>query len=235
MASLVWPGKSGALIKVCGMRRAADIHAATDAGVDLVGLVFAPSKRRVSVEEARTLLASSPNHPPAIGVFVDEALETINLTAATAGLSAVQLSGHEAPVTASMLSVPYLKVIHLAADLSVGRAVQIMDGHRDAAAFILDSPSRLGGGSGIVADWALAAAIIRAADRPVLLAGGLSPDNVSHALRRTSAFGVDVSSGVEREGWKDAGLIAQFVDTVRSTQPARPHPATLATTRSTPQ
>jgi len=85
--------------------------------------------------------------------------------------------------------------------------------------FVLDSPSAQGGGSGRLADWALAGEVIRRADRPVLLAGGLDPGNVAVGLLATGAVGADVSSGVESDGWKDAALIARFVAAVRDQRP----------------
>ena len=91
-----------------------------------------------------------------------------------------------------------------------------MNAHAKAAAFLLDSVSPQGGGSGMPVDWTLAAEIVRRADRPVLLAGGLNPHNVAQALAITGAQGVDVSSGVEQHGWKDAGLIQQFVQAART-------------------
>ena len=206
----------GPLVKICGMRRPADIAAVRAAGADLIGLEFEPSKRQLTPEEAHDLLRAVPDRPPAVGVFVDADEVTITRIAREIGLDLVQLSGHEAPDMAARLPVPYIRTIHLKPEQSSLDALHIINSHPTAAAFLLDSWSPLGGGSGTVADWSHAATLIAATDRPILLAGGLRPENVAAGLLATGAYGADVSSGVEREGWKDAALIQAFVDAVRS-------------------
>ena len=100
--------------------------------------------------------------------------------------------------------------------------LHILTGYSDACAFLIEAWSPLGGGSGRQADWQLAATVIAQARKPVLLAGGLSPATVATAFAQTGPHGVDVSSGVERDGWKDPDLIQQFVRAVRgSAQPQR--------------
>ena len=202
---------AGPLAKICGLRRAEDLVAARDAGADLVGLVFAPSRRRLDPDAAAALLAAVPDHPPAVGVFVDAMVEVMEAVAAQVGLSLLQLSGDEDPAGAARLSLPYLKAIPLRPGDDAAMILHIMSRYRDAAGFVLDSPSAQGGGSGQLADWTLAGEVIRRADRPVLLAGGLDPRNVAAGLLATGAAGADVSSGVEVDGWKDAALIARFV------------------------
>lgn len=204
------------VVKICGLRRPADLVAAHEAGADLIGLVFAPSRRRLGVDEARALLQSVPDRPPAVGIYVNASADEMNTVADAVGLAFVQLCGEETAGEAARLRVPYMKVIHLRPDTTAAQALHIMSGYRDAAAFLLDSPSLQGGGSGAVADWVLAAEIVARADRPVLLAGGLSPSNVAAGLATTGAHGVDVSSGVERDGWKDPDLIRQFVRAARA-------------------
>jgi phosphoribosylanthranilate isomerase len=204
------------VVKICGMRRVPDLQAAKRAGADLIGLIFARSRRQVTPAVALDLLIAVPGHPPAVGVFVDEAAAAINEVASKLRLAAVQLSGQEPPEEAALLTLPYIKAIHLTPSMTGQMALQIMDAYPGAAAFLLDSPSDQGGGSGTVADWDLAAEIIAAARKLVLLAGGLDPENVGEALRRTGAKGVDVSSGVEAGGWKDATLIRQFVEAARA-------------------
>lgn len=203
------------LVKICGLRRPEDLEAARAADADLIGLVFAPSRRRLTPDEAAALLRTAPGHPPAVGVFVDTAAAEIDRLVETVGLAYVQLGGATTAAEAGALRVPYLKVIHVHIERRIDDFVHMLHEYREAAAFVLDSPSPLGGGSGVVADWSLAAAIVAASDRPVLLAGGLRPDNVAAGLAATGAAGVDVSSGVERDGWKDARLIRDFVRAAR--------------------
>ncbi|HWE63772.1 MAG TPA: phosphoribosylanthranilate isomerase, partial [Chloroflexota bacterium] len=204
------------VVKICGMRRVEDILAVRDAGADFIGVVFAPSPRQVSLEVARTLLIAVPRRPPAIGVFVNAPVNEINKIAALTQLAYVQLAGEESAEDAAQLDVPYVKVVHLSPGDGIDRALSIMSAHHHATAFVLDRASPQGGGSGQPVDWTLAAEIVRHAERPVLIAGGLVPETVAQALATTGAQGADVSSGVERNGWKDAGLIRQFVQAARA-------------------
>jgi phosphoribosylanthranilate isomerase len=209
-------GDGKPLVKICGLRRVEDLLAARDAGADLVGVVFAPSARQVSLDVARTLLIAVPRLPPVVGVFVNAQVAEMNRAAALCRLAYIQLAGDEDVDLGEQLDVPYLKVIHLADDATVDAALHIMSLHPSATAFILDSASPQGGGSGQPVDWSLAAEIVGRTDRPVLLAGGLTPHNVATALSITEAQGADVSSGVERNGWKDAELVRRFVQAVRT-------------------
>lgn len=216
MSALLVRPAGGPLVKICGLRRVEDLVAARDAGADLVGLVFAPSRRRLELAAAAALLAAVPDHPPAVGVFVDAPVEWMEAVAAQVGLSYLQLSGEEDPVEVARLSLPYLKAIPLRPGDAAATILHIMTRHSGAMGFVLDSPSAQGGGSGRLADWALAGEVIRQADRPVLLAGGLDPGNVAAGLLATGAAGADVSSGVEFDSWKDAALIARFVGAGRA-------------------
>jgi len=197
------------MIKMCGMRRTEDIVAAHEAGADLIGMVFAPSRRQVSASEAAAMLAKAGAHPPVVGVFVNQGAAAIAEVARIVGLDLVQLSGDETPEEAENLELPYIKTIHLKAATTLEEALGALVRY-PTAAFLLDSWSREGGGSGIAPDWGLAAAIIRQTPAPVFLAGGLSPENVAQALVTTGASGVDVSSGIEVDGWKDQGRMAEF-------------------------
>ncbi|HEY8284353.1 MAG TPA: phosphoribosylanthranilate isomerase [Chloroflexota bacterium] len=203
------------LIKMCGLRRPGDVVAARESGADLIGMVFAPSRRRVSPTEAAAILAESGEHPPVVGVFVNLTAAEIEETARIAGLALAQLSGEEPPALAGSLSLPYIKTLHLKPDSTVEAVLRGMDRYPHAAAFLLDTWSSHGGGSGVAADWTLAAAIIKEAPGPVILAGGLNPENVGEAIAVTGAAGVDVSSGIERDGWKDPARMAAFAGQAR--------------------
>ena len=203
------------LIKMCGLRRTSDVAAAADVGADLIGMVFAPSRRRISVAEARAALAEAGPHPPLVGVFVNETVDSMRDVAETLGLSFVQLSGEEQPSAGAALEAPYIKVIHLREGGAAEEALRRMERWSGAIAFLLDSWSPRGGGSGQPADWAVAADIIRRAPAPIFLAGGLHPENVGKAITRTAPWGVDVSSGIEQAGWKDPARMKAFVEAVR--------------------
>ncbi len=203
------------LIKMCGLRRLSDIVAATEAGADLLGMIFAPSRRRISSADARAALDEAGSHPPLVGVFVDETAETIGETVRALGMSFIQLSGDEAPDTAGALEAPYFKVVHLREGDTADEALRRMERWPGASAFLLDSWSPQGGGSGLTADWTIAADVIRRAPGPAFLAGGLHSDNVGEAIKLTGPWGVDVSSGIEVGGWKDAARIKAFAAAVR--------------------
>jgi phosphoribosylanthranilate isomerase len=203
------------LIKMCGMRRSSDIRAAAEAGADLIGMVFAPSRRRVSPDEARAVLDEVGPHPPLVGVFVDETANLMNETARVLGLSFIQLSGDEEPNVAADLDTPYFKVVHLRAGDTADQALRRMADWSGARAFLLDAWSPRGGGSGQTTDWVVAAEVIAHSSIPVFLAGGLHSDNVREAVRQTAPFGVDVSSGIEKDGWKDSVRIEAFARAVR--------------------
>ncbi|MGH2389666.1 MAG: phosphoribosylanthranilate isomerase [Chloroflexota bacterium] len=211
------PGRTGnqPLIKMCGLGRASDLMAAAEVGADLIGMVFAPSRRRVSVAEARGILEEVGSHPPLVGVFVDQTADTMNDAARTLGLGFIQLSGDEPAGIGATLRMPYIKTIHLKEGGTADEALRRMEDWPNAAAFLLDSWSAQGGGSGQAADWTVAAEVIRRAPAPVFLAGGLHAGNVGEALVRTAPWGVDVSSGIERDGCKDSARMRAFARAAR--------------------
>jgi phosphoribosylanthranilate isomerase len=187
------------LIKICGITRADDAAAAVDAGAHAIGFVFWPgSPRFIDPHRARAIAATLPPFVTAVGVFVDQPIEFVRGVASLVRLGAVQLHGDETPAYAAQLATPVLKAV------SVGGG---RDGNASAwpaqTTLLLDvhDPIRHGG-TGRTIDWTAAAAI--AATRRVLLAGGLTPDNVADAVARVRPYGIDVSSGVERApGIKD--------------------------------
>lgn len=190
------------------MDEAAAVVAAA-VGADAVGFVFAPSRRRVTVAQARRITAELPPFVTKVGVFVDETREIIEETAAAVGLDMVQLHGDETPEMAASLRLPVLRAIRVkdASSLALLGAYRV-------AAFLLDTfDADALGGTGRTFDWSLAA---DAAGRArVILSGGLRPDNVVEAIERVRPYGVDVSSGVETDGAKDPAKIAEFVRRVR--------------------
>jgi len=182
--------------------------AAAAAGADAIGLIFAPSRRRVTVERAREIVAALPPFISKVGVFVDETRERIAATIEAVGLTALQLHGSEPPEFAGSFLLPVLKAIPVrdAGSLAGLAGYQV-------AAFLLDTydPEVLGG-TGRAFDWDLAGPARR---HRVILSGGLRADNVREALERVRPYGVDVSSGVETGGVKDDRKIREFVRAVR--------------------
>jgi phosphoribosylanthranilate isomerase len=214
------------LVKICGIRDPAHAVVAADAGADLIGLVFVPVRRQVSVVTAREIVRavrSSRADPPAVvGLFVDETAEHINAIVDTVGLDLVQLSGNEPASLASQINVPSLKALRIADGAPVDDTRALAKTFaQDIAGFVVDShvPGQWGG-TGVVGDWHVSAALAR--EFPVSLAGGLNPDNVAAAIDAVRPAIVDVSSGVETDGVKDPEKIVAFVQAARAA--ARPLP-----------
>jgi len=196
-------------VKICGISDVESALAAAEAGADAIGLVFAPSRRRVMPERAAEIASALPPFVTKVGVFVDEERGRIEELVGLCGLDAVQLHGSEPAELCASLHIPVIKAIRVK-DAS---SLALMGGYR-VGAFLLDTydASALGG-TGKTFDWSLAA---RAADtHRIILSGGLTLENVADALDRVHPYGVDVSSGVESDGRKDHAKIREFVRRVR--------------------
>jgi phosphoribosylanthranilate isomerase len=195
-------------VKICGVTRLEDAQLAASLGAWAVGFVFWPrSPRAVTPARARAIVRELPAWIAAVGVFVDERPERLREIAAEVGLGAVQLHGDETPADAEALSWRVIKALTLdqAAELDrwPPRVLPLIDAH---------DPARRGG-TGQTVDWTRAAAMART--RPVVLAGGLRPDNVGEALRAVAPAAIDVSSGVESSpGIKDAVRMRALFDAV---------------------
>jgi phosphoribosylanthranilate isomerase len=195
-------------VKVCGLTRLDDAYAAVEAGASAVGFVFWPeSPRFVDPYRARAIAATLPPFVTAVGLFVNQSVGYVNGVASLVRLGAVQLHGDETPEFAASITAPVIRA------LPVERAAAWPEG----TTLLLDAhdPVRRGG-TGRVIDWSAAAAV--AAHRRVLLAGGLTPDNVADAIARVRPFGIDVSSGVERApGIKDHARIRALFEAIHGT------------------
>jgi phosphoribosylanthranilate isomerase len=203
-------------IKFCGITRREDVIMAADVGAGAVGFNFwGGSSRRVTPEEARTLVRFTPPFLAMIGVFVDQPIDEIREIVRFVGLTAAQLHGRETPSDAAALDGHAGHVIKAigepgqdllaAAATWPERVVLLVDA--------IDPQQR--GGTGARADWNAAAMLART--RRVILAGGLRPDNVEEAVRRVRPYAVDVASGVElRPGIKDHARMRAFADAVRA-------------------
>lgn len=199
-------------IKICGMTEPVRAREAVDAGVDALGFIFAPaSPRRIEPEVAREIIASLPPFVDAVGVFVDEEPGVIREIAQFCGLTVLQLHGAEEPELCRSLPLPVIKAIRVGEQ---SRAADLVAYRGSVRAFLLDTfqPGQAGG-TGLVFDWHLVARL--APPAPVILAGGLSPDNVGAAIRQVRPFAVDFNSGLESSpGRKDSRLLRRAVAAV---------------------
>ena len=190
-------------VKVCGITRLEDAIAAVDAGAHAIGFVFWPdSPRFVDPYRARAIAARLPPFVTAVGLFVNQPLSHVNGVAALVRLGAAQLHGDETPEFAAGVTAPVIRALPVdaAAAWPAGTTL-LLDAH--------DPVKR--GGTGQTIDWPAAAAIAKT--RKVLLAGGLTAENVAEAVARVRPFGIDVSSGVERSpGIKDHNRINALFD-----------------------
>ncbi len=199
-------------VKICGITNIEDALHATACGADALGLVFyAKSPRAVSPELGRTIVASLPPLVSTVGLFVNEAPEKIRAVVDYCGLDVIQLHGDEGPDRCSYSPRRVLKALRVKGEQSLVGLDEYL-----VSALVLDAwrPESYGG-TGHLCDWQLAQQV--AARRRVILAGGLTPDNVAEAIRQVRPYGVDVSSGVESApGRKDPDRVASFIRNSKS-------------------
>jgi phosphoribosylanthranilate isomerase len=202
------------LVKICGITNWPDAKAACDAGANMLGFNFyEKSLRRVSTVEAATMRAKLPAGVEPVGLFVNAKPSEIASLHAFVRFNAAQLHGDESPSIVSEVgrTVPVIKAFRVAADFPLST----LDKFHDAFAFLLDG-SRGGqyGGTGTAADWNVARRA--AASHRIVLAGGLTPENVAAAIRAVRPYAVDVASGVEtKPGKKDQAKVRAFIEEVR--------------------
>ena len=199
-------------VKICGITREADAEFAVRAGADAIGLVFAAdSPRRVTERRARELAGTVGPLVSVVGVFANQDVDEVRRLFDAIPLHLAQLHGDESPAYGEALRRPFLKALRMRPGLDAAAEIGAYAGARG---WLLDSwdPARAGGTGGVV-DWRRAAGI----SGRIILAGGLTPENVGAAIRRVRPWAVDVSSGVEREpGVKDEMKIREFFAAVRA-------------------
>ena len=209
-------------VKICGITEPAHALTAAQAGADFIGLVFAPSSRRLCPERARqiaTAVKGLAGHPQLVGVFVNTPTREVNHITRYCSLDWVQLSGDEPWEDLHSIDRPVIRAIRVH---SQQHGEEIIDAIRrgreefgDRFVPLLDCHvAGSYGGSGRSFDWRLAGPVCR--HFPVIIAGGLSPHNVAKAMIMARPWGVDVSSGVETSGAKDPGKIIKFIEAVRN-------------------
>ncbi|MDO8340521.1 MAG: phosphoribosylanthranilate isomerase [Candidatus Woesebacteria bacterium] len=203
-----------ARVKICGITSLADALAAVDAGADALGFMFYPaSPRHVSPDTVRAITAALPPFVARVGVFVDAPADDIRRTVAACGLDTIQLHGTESPgFCRDLAPYPVLKAFRVAGPESL----ETLPAYHGLTWLLDSSVAGALGGTGRTFNWALAAAAVRQGGR-VVLAGGLTPDNVAAAVNAVHPWAVDVSSGVESApGRKDPARVRAFIAAVRN-------------------
>jgi phosphoribosylanthranilate isomerase len=190
------------VVKICGITRLEDAQLAAELGASLLGFVLWPnSLRAASLETVRRVVPVLPDHVTPVGVFVNPTVDQVN-AAATSGIRLAQVHG-DWPVPLESVRVPVIRAVHLSGD-GVEPAV-------DDELILLDAHDPVKqGGTGTTIDWARASRIAKT--RRVILAGGLTPENVAAAIQEVRPFAVDVASGVEASpGVKDHARLRKFI------------------------
>lgn len=201
-------------IKICGIRRQEDIVLMNECRPEMIGFVFYPPSRRfIGFDEASVLRESLDDGIVPVGVFVDTNIGTIAEAVDRGIISAVQLHGNE--------NNGYIDALRRKTDVPIIQAFVVKDrsdiisaNNSSADYVLLDN----GKGTGNTFDWSLIGEI----DRPYILSGGLTPENVEDAVDKLRPFAVDVSSGVETDGYKDSDKVLKFVKAVKTLSPYRP-------------
>lgn len=200
--------------KICGITRVEDALAAAEAGADAIGLVFYPkSPRAVSVQQARAIIAALPPFVTTVGLFVNASRCELGELLDAVPLDMLQFHGDEHPADCEGFHRPYIKALRVRPGDDIAAHIEA---YANASGILLDTfVAGVPGGTGQAFDWSL---VPRGTSRPIILAGGLTPENVRSAIEQTQPYAVDVSGGVEaRHGIKDAEKIRAFMRAVKGT------------------
>ncbi|WP_341305022.1 phosphoribosylanthranilate isomerase [Pseudomonas sp. TMP25] len=199
--------------KICGITRIEDALAAVEAGVDAIGLVFyAPSPRCVTLQQARLIIAALPPFVTTVGLFVDASRCELGEILDAVPLDLLQFHGDETPDDCDGYHRPYIKALRVRPDDDIAAQVAL---YKNASGVLLDTyVPGIPGGTGEAFDWSLVPDNV---GKPVILAGGLTAENVAQAIAQVRPYAVDVSGGVElAKGIKAATKIRAFMQAVRA-------------------
>jgi len=195
-------------LKICGITNATDAIMVSNLGADAIGFVFAESKRKITPERAKQIIKMLPPFIATVGIFMDAGLTDVNEITEYTSLDAVQLHGNENPEYCDKMNRKVIKGILVTENDTKESLTKKMNAY-SVSAFILD-PGR---GNGKTFNWDIA----RGIEKPLIIAGGLTPENVKQVIRDLNPYGVDVSSGVEKNyGKKDEEKVKKIIEEVRS-------------------
>lgn len=209
-------------VKLCGLRTLDDAKSAIDAEASALGFILAESKRQVSPEFVASLRNDLLAPPTIVGVTVNRSAADLNLLFEEARLDMVQLSGDEPLEILDELEMPVIKALRFPEGTSIDTATREVDAwlnHRHGAELVIVDGYKPGmfGGTGVKADWRLLHEI--SVRYPIVLAGGLDPENVAEAIHQVNPHGVDTASGTETDGVKDPAKLKAFVKNARDAAP----------------
>ncbi len=204
-------------IKICGITTKEQALEIASLGVNAIGFVFASSPRQVTPEEARCIISRMPPFVSTVGVFVDEEMEKISSIIDYCGIDFVQLHGSESPDFCRALAPRVIKAFRIRDEKELLKLPAYEPWVRG---FLLDAwTSKAMGGTGTTFDWSIANRARTMVGKPIILAGGLNPDNVQDALTQAAPWGVDASSSLEEvPGIKDMEKVTEFVRKVKEVQ-----------------
>ncbi|KAB2338104.1 phosphoribosylanthranilate isomerase [Cytobacillus depressus] len=198
-------------VKICGISDIETALYAVESGADAIGFVFAESKRRVTPKLAKEIIKHIPDQVFKVGVFVNERADVIQQIVNETGINVIQLHGDEIPEFCEQFSIPVIKA------LSIGSSEDLNQLDKYSCDFyLLDSPrGKYRGGNGVAFDWSLLSEE-QLKGKKIILAGGLSIENVAEAIQLAAPYMVDVSSGVETDGKKDVNKITKFIERAKN-------------------
>jgi len=198
-------------IKICGIKHLDDALKAVECGADAIGLIFVEkSPRYASLTDARLIAESLPPFVTVVGLFMNPTEEEVREALKVVPINLLQFHGEESPAFCDQFDTPYIKVLRMRENVNI---IAFAQEYSNASGILLDTYHEKGGGSGESFDWNL---IPEEVSFPLILAGGLNPENVAAAIEKVKPYAVDVSSGVESgPAVKDHKKIEQFIKEVQ--------------------
>jgi phosphoribosylanthranilate isomerase len=203
-------------IKFCGMTSTQDVALAVEAGANAVGVILAPSERKVTLEQARALAAATPPSLSFVAVVVDPTAEELEAIARELPRATLQFHGHEPPETCRSTGLPFVKVVHASEAAGADPAALLRSlgaAYRDGMLMLDSGTAEQPGGTGKTFPWRIAAAAAKTLD--LVVSGGLTAKNVAACVCEVRPYAVDARSGVETGGRKDVEKMRAFVRAVR--------------------